>query len=112
MKYIGQRGRTFKVRFQEHLRDLKYKNCKSMFAQHLIDNGHSIGQMEDVMDALHITRKWQMLDTLEKYYIFRETKLKIQINGKLTVRQNSVFDTIVRHDHHRGLPESYTQDRP
>jgi len=35
MKYIGQRGRPFKVRFQEHFRDLKYGSGKSRFAQHL-----------------------------------------------------------------------------
>ena len=34
-KYTGQTGRPFKVRFQEHLRDYKYRNNRSKFAQHL-----------------------------------------------------------------------------
>jgi hypothetical protein len=112
MKYIGQRESPFKVRFLEHLRDFKYRNGKSRFAQHLIDNVHTMGQLENIMDTLRITRKGQMTDTLEKYYIFRETKLNNQINDKLKVKQNAIFVTIVRYDHHRGLPESYTQDRP
>jgi len=45
MKYTGQTGQPFKVRFQEHLRDFKYKNNKSKFAQHLTDNKHAIGSM-------------------------------------------------------------------
>ena len=61
MKYVGQIGRTFRLGFQEHLRDFKYGNGKSRFAQHLIDNGHIIEQMEDFMDTLHITRKGQIL---------------------------------------------------
>jgi len=63
------------------------------------------------METLHITSKGKMMDTLEKYDIFRETKLNNQINEKLIVKQNSIFDTIVRHDHHRGLPNAYSQDR-
>jgi hypothetical protein len=67
--------------------------------------------MEDVMETLHVTSKGKMIDTLEKYYIFRETKLNNQVNDKLTVKQNSIFDTIVRYDPHRELPNAYTQDR-
>jgi hypothetical protein len=46
---------TFHIRFQEHFRDFKYKNGKSKFA-HLIDNGHSITTMENVMEILHVTK--------------------------------------------------------
>jgi len=66
--------------------------------------------MED-MENLHLTSYGKMMDTLEKYYIFRETKLNKQINDKLIVKQNSIFDTTVRYDHHRGLPNASTQDR-
>jgi len=51
------------------------------------------------------------MDTLEKFNIFQETKLNNQINDKLMIRPNIIFETIVRHDHHRGLRNSYTQDR-
>ena len=93
----------FKIRFREHLHDFKYKNGKSRFAENLIDNGHCIGRMEYIVQTLHITIKGKIMDTLEKYYIFRETKLNNQISDKLTIKPNSICDTIVRHDHHRGL---------
>jgi hypothetical protein len=38
MRYIGQTGRPFRTRYQEHLRDFKYNNYKSKFAQHLLEN--------------------------------------------------------------------------
>jgi hypothetical protein len=44
MKYTGQTGRPFKVRFQEHLWDVKYNNNRSKYAQHLIDNKHAIAR--------------------------------------------------------------------
>ena len=55
--------------------------------------------------------KDRVFHTLEKFYIFRETKLENQINDKLTIKPNIIFETIVRHDHCRGLPNSCTQGR-
>jgi hypothetical protein len=52
MKYTGQTRRPFKIRFQEHIRDFKYGN-KSKFAQHLAENKHTFGPMEDIMDIVH-----------------------------------------------------------
>jgi hypothetical protein len=74
-------------------------------------NRHAIGPLQDIMDVVHITRKRRMMGTLEKFYIFRETKLNNQIKDKLTVKPNIVFETIVRYDHCRGLRNSYIQER-
>ena len=104
IKYIGQTGSPFKVRFQEHFRDFKYGNGKSRFVQHLLENGHSIGPMESIVETVHVTSKGRMMDTLERFYIFRETKLNDQINDKSTIKPNIIFDTIVRRDPHRRLP--------
>ena len=107
-KYIGQTERTLKIRFQEHFRDFKQGNRKSSFAQHLLENGNSIGTMEDVMKTVQITNKCQMMDTLERFYIFRETKTNNQINDRITVKSNIIFDTIARKDPYRGLPNTYS----
>ena len=105
MKYTGQTGRPFKVRFQEHLSDFKYGNGKSSFAQHLLENGHAIGPMEETMEAVHFSNKGRLMD--EKFYIFRETKLHNQINDRSTVKPNIIFDTVVQEDPHRGIRNSY-----
>jgi len=76
---------------------------KSKFAQHLIENQHSIDSIDNVMDIIHITNKGKMLDTIEKFYIYRETKLNNQINDKLTVKPNVIFETLVGQGHHRGI---------
>jgi hypothetical protein len=101
MKYTGQTGRPFRVRFQEHVRDFKYSNNRSKFAQHLIDNKHAIGNMEDIMEVVHVKKKGKILDTLEGFHIYKETKAGNQIKDKLTFRGNAVFETIVRDDPYR-----------
>jgi len=76
VKYIGQIDRPFKTRFQEHLRDFKYGSNKLKFAQHLLVNSHAIGPMHTV----YITNKGKMMDMIERYYIFIESKNNNQIN--------------------------------
>jgi len=66
-------------------------------------NKHDIGPMNDIMDTIHFTHKGRLMDAIEIFYIFRETKLKNQINDRLTVKQNIIFETIVREDPHRGI---------
>jgi len=98
--------RPFKVRFQDNLRDFKYGNNKSKFAQHLLENRHAIGPMENIMDIIHITNKGKMMDTLERFYIYKETKSNNQINNKLTVKVNAIFETVVHKDPYRGHSNS------
>jgi len=102
MKYTGQTGRPFRVRIQEHVRDFKCNNNRSKFAQHLIDNKHAIGNMEDIMEVVHMTKKGKKLDTLESFQIYKETKADNQINDKLTVRENEIFEITVQEDPYRG----------
>ena len=93
----GQTGRPFKVRFQEHLQNFKCKN-NSKFAQHPIDNKHAIGPMEDIMEVVHVTKKCKLIDTLECFHIYKETKAGNQISDRLTAEENAMFKTIIQED--------------
>jgi hypothetical protein len=59
--------------------------------------------MDNIMETLHITGKGRMMDTLESFYIFWETKINNQINDRLTIKPNIIFETIAQKDPHRGL---------
>jgi ferritin-like metal-binding protein YciE len=87
--------RSGHIRFQEHFRNYKYANNKSKFAQHLSDNKHSIGPMENIMGVIHTTSEGRMLDTMEKFYIYKETQINNQINDKYTVQPNVIFETLI-----------------
>jgi len=51
--------------------------------------------MNDIMDVVHIANKGRMLDTLERVYVYRETKLGTQIRDKLTVQSNPIFEALI-----------------
>ena len=96
MTYTGQTGRPFRIRFQEHMRDFKYSNRRSKFAQHLLEKGHAIGKTEYIMNIIHVTRKGRMLNTLESFHIHMETEN--QISNKLKTNGNEIFEAILQHD--------------
>jgi hypothetical protein len=75
---------------------------KSKFAHHLLDNKHFIGPIENIMDVIHTTNKGKMSDTMEKFYIYKETRINNQINDKCTVKPNVVFKTLILEDTDRA----------
>jgi len=98
MKYIGQTGRSFKVRFKEHFHDFNYNNSKSKYATHLLENHHSMVTIDDTLEILHTTHKGRSMNTMEQFYIHIETKNGTQINDKSTVKPNKIFDIIFKKD--------------
>jgi hypothetical protein len=73
----------------------------------VLDEKHSINKMVKIMDKIHVTGKVIMMNTIEKYYIHRKTKLDKQINDKLTVQPNAIFETLVQQEAHRGFFNTY-----
>ena len=72
-------------------------NHKSKFAQHLLEEHHSFDTMENVMEVILFANKGRMMDALEKFYIYDATLKGIQINDKLTIQRNPIFEAILRY---------------
>ena len=56
-QYIGQTGRSFRVRYKEHAREYNYATNKSNYAKHLLDTQHPLKPIDDCMTTLHTTKK-------------------------------------------------------
>jgi hypothetical protein len=76
--------------------EITKKNSKSKFAQHVLEEGHSFGPMDKIMDPIYITKKGGLLNALEKYYIYKETQKDNQINDKHTIIYNPIFEAILK----------------
>jgi hypothetical protein len=48
------------------------------------------------MIVLYSTNKGNLVDTMERFYIYKETRDNNQINNKHTAKPNIIFDTKVR----------------
>jgi hypothetical protein len=92
---VGQTGRLFRTCFKEHTQDYRHGNHRSNFAKHLIDCQHTLHPIEDSMSILHISKKGKMLNTLEWFHIYKETKNQNQINDRHTISPNAIFDALL-----------------
>lgn len=97
--YIGQTGRSFKCRFQEHIQALKSNNTTSMkssFAEHLLTTNHSYTSMQSNMKIVEFARKGGIMDCKEDLHIYLNKK-KDQ-DGMLNTTHlnytNPIFDYI------------------
>jgi len=61
-----------------------------------------MGNMENIMEIVQVTGKGKKLDALECLHIYKEAKDGNQINDKLSVRRNELFETIIQQDPYDG----------
>jgi hypothetical protein len=54
LKYIGHRGRTFKICYREHINTIRTSRQNSKFAQHTLEAGHKYDTLDQTMEILHI----------------------------------------------------------
>ena len=95
--YYGQTGRSFEVRMAEHLPKPRLNEQKSSFAQHLIDENHSVSSIQDNMDIIHVCQKSKKMDVLEEYCIFKgfKTSPNNVLNDKLNFKSNAIFNVLL-----------------
>jgi len=68
--------------------------------------------MDEIIKIIHVTKKWRMLNTLESFHIYKETKAENQINDKLTTRENAIFEAILKHDPQRDTQHHHYRTPP
>jgi hypothetical protein len=74
LKYIEQTGRTFKTRYKEHIQAIRNNNGNSGYSKHILNTGHTCGSVIDTMSVLKTQRKGKHLNTLDRYYIYKDEK--------------------------------------
>ena len=56
------------------------------------------------MKILRAVKKGKMMNSLENFHIYQETKQENQINDKNTVTKNIIFDALISEQTDRGYP--------
>jgi hypothetical protein len=87
--------RDFNIRFGEHKRAFKYNTNQSKFAKHLLEQRHSFGNIEDTMEIVQFHKKGTHLNTIQRYYIRKESIKNNHLNEDYTDKTNHIFNTIL-----------------
>jgi hypothetical protein len=93
-KYIGQTGRTFKIRYKEHLQAIRNNRPDTGYSRHILDFGHTNGNIEKTLTVLRKANKGKFLNNLEKYYIFLTSKTNTHMNEFGTELNNPIYKII------------------
>ena len=94
--YVGQTGRNFATRFNEHKNAFRAASHSSNFTKHLIEHTHSFGPVHNTMQILHLQKKGAHLNTIERFYIYTEYTNIHHLNDGLTISPNKIFDTLLK----------------
>jgi len=95
---IGQTGRQFSCRYKELKTAWHNQNTTSNFAQHLTEEAHSFGPMNQIMEIIHCHKKGAHLNTLERFHIHTESIRNNHLNDPQTKHPNAIFDTLTKND--------------
>jgi hypothetical protein len=96
LKYIGQTGRNFRTRYNEHIQAIHY-NINSKYAQHILDTGHAYGTIDNTLNILQFEKKIKKMNSLEQFYIYKLTREQLQLNDTHTNSYNPIFDLVCDH---------------
>ena len=96
--YVGQTGRSFLTRFNEHKAAFKTSNQSSNYANRLTEHIHSFGPIQDTMQIQQRQNKEAHLNTIERYYIYREFTQNNHLNDEHIISPNKIFDNLLAPD--------------
>jgi hypothetical protein len=87
--YVGQTV-NFVKRYKNHVSAWKNKKPeRSNVAKHLLENGHTLGKIEDNLNILHICKKGNVMNAWEELFIYKE---KCKDRNKL-INEHVNFDS-------------------
>lgn len=92
--YLGQSGRSFKVRFKEHQQGVKHGR-PSAFGTHAFEENHPFNNIEDTLEIVKVIEKGQDLNTYEAIEIFLERNNVNNLNEQETFGNNPLFQCLV-----------------
>jgi hypothetical protein len=94
LKYIGQTGRIFNIRYKEHIQAIRNNNSNSGYSNHILNTGHTCGIITDIMEIVKTVKKGRHLNTLEKYHVYRISKDNLHMNDTYIDIHNPIFETL------------------
>ena len=83
-QYVGQTSRNIKTRYNEHIRYIKNNNLQLAYAQHILNNRHEYGTIDNIMTVLKPIHNQHLLTTYQQFFIHSFPK-----HGNLSSEQSS-----------------------
>jgi len=93
--YVGQTSCNLKTRYNEHIRYIKSNNPQSAYAQHILNNRHEYGALDNLMTLLKPIHNQNLLTTYEQFHIHSFHKHGNLISEQSAGSPNPLFDLAI-----------------
>jgi len=93
--YVGQTSHNLKTRYNEHIRYIKSNNPQSAYAQHILNNRHDYGTIDNLMTLLKPIHNQHLLTTYEQCFIHSFHKHGNLISEQSPGSPNPLFDLAI-----------------
>jgi predicted GIY-YIG superfamily endonuclease len=100
--YIGQTGKSITQRFKEHKNSFKANRNTSNYAKHLLEHSHTFGPIFETMQILQYQIKGTHLNTIERYFIYKEFSINNNLNDEYNISSNKIFNALLRPTNHKA----------
>jgi len=94
--YVGQTGRSFNKRYNEHKHAFKTNSHSSNYAKHILEELHTFGPIDQTMQVLQYREKGTHLNTIERFFIYAEFAKKNHLNDEHSISPNKIFDSLLK----------------
>jgi len=94
--YVGQTERSFTQRFKEHRTAFKSSGNTSNYAKHALEHSHPFGPIHETMQILQYQGKGAHLNTIERYFIYKEFSINNHLNDESIIAPNKIFDALLK----------------
>jgi hypothetical protein len=98
LKYVGQMGRTFRARCNEHIREIQTNIKTSKYAQHILHMTHNCDITEKTMKNIACRKERANVGYIRKLlyiYIYIITKQGLQIN-EISSGYNPIYEFLTK----------------
>ena len=110
--YVGQTGRCFTQRFKEHRNAFKSSRNTSNYAKHALEHSHSFGPIQETMHILQYHAKGAHLNTVERYFIYKEFNNNNHLNDDSNIAPNKILMPCWNSKSHKNNPANSPYQYP
>ena len=64
--------------------------------EHALEHSHTFGPIQETMQILQYQDKGAYLNTIEKYYIYKEFSTNNHLNDEANITPNKIFDAVLK----------------
>jgi len=78
-------GRSFTQGFKEHKNAFRSNRKTSNYDKHILEHSHPFGPIHETMQILQYQGKGAHLNTIERYFIYKEFSNNNHLNDKFNI---------------------------